>query len=115
MSTKSFVVGLAIALIAVGFVDVDPTFWSSRESAKIHMAKDELFKFITDPTKTTDVSSIKQKCGHFDTSDYIKRRSVANAFLSLFYPICPCQDKPVCRLSLHFRSTRKSVALLPLT
>ena len=56
MDTKwSVLFGVVVAVVGVAKLDVDPTFWKVRESAKMSITKDDLFSFVTDPAKVPDV------------------------------------------------------------
>jgi hypothetical protein len=52
---KGILISLVVAVIAMSMVEVDPTTWRARESAKLSISKNELFKFLTDPSKTPEV------------------------------------------------------------
>ena len=54
---KGILLSLVVAVIAMSMVEVDPTTWKARESAKLSISKNELFKFLTDPSKTPEVKT----------------------------------------------------------
>jgi hypothetical protein len=68
---KVILLSLVVAVIAMAMVEVDPTTWKARESAKLSISKIELFKFLTDPSKTPEVKNIRHELNYIQI--YVQR------------------------------------------
>ena len=52
---KSIFIAVIAAVVAVAMVEVDPKRWEAKESAKLAISKEDLFKFITDSKMAPEV------------------------------------------------------------